>query len=133
MEQLDFIDSKFRLAILAAKRAKQLVNGAKKKLDITAENPLTISLKEIYAGKVNFRVLEEGELPNFDKFDEAVAEEEAEALLFRSSGEDDDEKPVFAADDDDDNEDEEAVDIDDESDEDDEGDEGDIDEEDKDD
>jgi len=101
LEQLDFIDSKFRLAILAAKRGKQLVNGAKKKLDITAENPLTIALKEIYAGKVKFRVLEEGELPNFDRFDEAVREEEeAEDLLFRRSH-NDDSRSLFSDDDDD--------------------------------
>lgn len=108
MEQLDFIDSKFRLAILAAKRGKQLVNGAKKKLDVSAENPLTIALKEIYAGKVNFRVLEEGEMPNFDNYDDTAGEEEeAEDLLFRSD-EEDDEKPVFADEDEDDDNDDET-------------------------
>lgn len=62
MEKLDFIDSKFRLAILAAKRAKQLVAGAKKRVDTNAENPLTIAIEEIYQGKVKFRILEENEL-----------------------------------------------------------------------
>lgn len=59
MEKLDFIDSKFRLAILAAKRGKQLLAGAKKRVDSTAENPLTIAVEEIYRGKVKFRILEE--------------------------------------------------------------------------
>lgn len=58
MEKLDFIDSKFRLAILAAKRAKQLVGGSKKKLDSDAENPLTVALEEIYDGQINFHILE---------------------------------------------------------------------------
>lgn len=108
MEQLDFIDSKFRLAILAAKRGKQLVNGAKKKLDVSAENPLTIALKEIYAGKINFRVLEEGEMPNFENYDDTAGEEEeAEDLLFRSD-EEEDEKPVFADEDEDDDNDDET-------------------------
>lgn len=59
MEKLDFIDSKFRLAILAAKRGKQLVAGAKKRVDTSAENPLTIAIEEIYRGKVKFKILEE--------------------------------------------------------------------------
>lgn len=69
MEKLDFIDSKFRLAILAAKRGKQLVAGAKKKINTIAENPLTIAIEEIYQGKVKFRLLE----PNEQKKDEESA------------------------------------------------------------
>ena len=61
MEKLDFIDSKFRLAILAAKRGKQLLAGAKKRVDTTAENPLTIAVEEIYRGKVKFKILDENE------------------------------------------------------------------------
>ena len=61
MEELKFIDSKFRLAILAAKRAKQLIHGDKKKIEINAENPLTIALKEIEEGKINFKILKKGE------------------------------------------------------------------------
>ena len=61
MEKLDFIDSKFRLAILAAKRGKQLLAGAKKRVDTTAENPLTIAIEEIYRGKIKFRILEDDE------------------------------------------------------------------------
>ena len=61
METPGFIDSKFRLAILAAKRAKQLVSGAKKKIDITAENPLTVALEEVYRGKISFQIFEEEE------------------------------------------------------------------------
>jgi DNA-directed RNA polymerase subunit omega len=61
VEKLDFIDSKFRLAILAAKRAKQLVAGAKKRVDTNAENPLTIAIEEIYRGKIKIKILEENE------------------------------------------------------------------------
>ena len=67
MEKLDFIDSKFRLAILAAKRAKQLVGGSRKKLDSDAENPLTVALEEIYDGKINFQILEEGDITGEDE------------------------------------------------------------------
>jgi DNA-directed RNA polymerase omega subunit len=61
VEKLDFIDSKFRFAILAAKRAKQLVGGARKKVDTTFENPLSIAIEEVIQRKVKFRILEEDE------------------------------------------------------------------------
>ena len=111
MEKLDFIDSKFRLAILAAKRGKQLVNGAKRKIEIAAENPLTIALKEIYDGKVNFRILEEGEEPRFhetySEYQKARDEEQVEDLLFSRDDDEDEAEDVeaidMAADDDDEN------------------------------
>jgi DNA-directed RNA polymerase subunit omega len=59
VEKLDFIDSKFRLAILAAKRGKQLVAGAKKKVDTNAENPLTVAIEEIYKEKIKIKILKE--------------------------------------------------------------------------
>jgi DNA-directed RNA polymerase subunit omega len=62
LEKFGFIDSKFRFAILAAKRAKQLVNGSKKKIDYNAENPLSIAMQELSQGKVNFKILSAEEL-----------------------------------------------------------------------
>jgi DNA-directed RNA polymerase subunit omega len=53
------IDSKFRLAILVARRAKQLIGGAKKKVDIKADNPLTIAMEEFKQGKIDFDILNE--------------------------------------------------------------------------
>ena len=67
MEKLDFIDSKFRFAILAAKRAKQLVSGAKKKVAAGLENPLTIAMEEISQGKIKFRVLEDNDMSPMEK------------------------------------------------------------------
>lgn len=51
------IDSKFRLAILVARRAKQLIGGAKRKIDIKAENVLTIAMEEFKQGKIDFDIL----------------------------------------------------------------------------
>lgn len=79
METPGFIDSKFRLAILAAKRAKQLVNGAKKKIDMNAENPLTIALEEVYRGKISFQIFEEEE--ELAALREAPSHEEEEDIL----------------------------------------------------
>lgn len=57
MYNLNGIDSKFRLAILVARRAKQLIGGAPKKVDIKAENVLTIAMEEFKQGKINFDIL----------------------------------------------------------------------------
>ena len=95
MEEHKGIDSKFRLVILAAKRAKQLLKGAKKKIDMVAENPLTISLEEIRNNKVDFEILlteeqivaqAEQELVEAD-----TGEEDFMAALIDDSGEEDEE------------------------------------------
>lgn len=78
MDSLEGIDSRFRHAILAAKRAKQLVGGAKKKIDMVAENPLTIAIEEIKEGKINFHILEEEEAKRFPIEEEEVQEENTE-------------------------------------------------------
>lgn len=57
MYNLNGIDSKFRLAILVARRAKQLIGGAKRKVDIKAENVLTIAMEEFKQGKIDFDIL----------------------------------------------------------------------------
>ncbi len=85
MENQDTIDSKFRYAILVAKRAKQLVKGAKPKIDFKTENPLTLAIEEINQGKINFHLIEKGDqdvLSADDIFgdsDESETPEEQEA------------------------------------------------------
>lgn len=78
MDSLEGIDSRFRHAILAAKRAKQLVGGAKRKLDAGSENPLTIALEEIRQGKINFHILEEEEARELPLEEAEVAGEDKE-------------------------------------------------------
>ena len=62
MEEFKFIDSKFRFCILAAKRAKQIIAGSKKRIEMSAENPLTIALQELEQRKVGFEILDEFDL-----------------------------------------------------------------------
>ena len=57
MEDQKVVDSKFRLVILAAKRAKQLLKGSRKKIETQVENPLSIALEEIKQGKIDFEIL----------------------------------------------------------------------------
>lgn len=63
MEDRHVIDSKFRLVILAAKRAKQLLRGSRKKVDLNFENPLSIALEEIKQGKIDFEILLQDDIP----------------------------------------------------------------------
>jgi DNA-directed RNA polymerase omega subunit len=85
VENFDYIDSKFRLSLLAARRAKQLVGGSRKKVDILAENPLTIALEEIRRGKINFEILEDEEYSRLELEKEYASspliEEEADDSL----------------------------------------------------
>jgi len=74
LENNNFIDSKFRLVLIAAKRAKQLVKGAKPKVDLKAENPLTVALEEIDEGKVNFKIINNKD--KIDKIDSELTESE---------------------------------------------------------
>jgi DNA-directed RNA polymerase subunit omega len=87
VEKLGFVDSKFRLCILAAKRAKQLIKGSKKKIDIKAENPLTIAIEEINRGLIDYEILHEN-LDDF--FNDSLQPEEIKAIPhFRDQDNDD--------------------------------------------
>jgi DNA-directed RNA polymerase subunit omega len=57
----DFEHGKFVLSNLAAKRAKQLQDGAPPLVQIESHHPLTIALAEIAAGKIKPRMLTEEE------------------------------------------------------------------------
>jgi len=81
LEQLDFIDSKFRLALLAARRAKQLVAGSKKKIEMNAENPLTIAIEEIYRGKIKFQILDAKQMEKIKEYEQTQFFESEEEML----------------------------------------------------
>ena len=53
----DNVDSKYRFILLAAKRARQLQNGAKPLVHTTARKPTRIALEELRAGVLKFEVL----------------------------------------------------------------------------
>lgn len=59
MHTLNGIDSKFRLAILVARRAKQLIGGAHRKVEIKSDNTLTVAMEEFRQGKINFDTLDQ--------------------------------------------------------------------------
>ena len=57
-DKLETWGSKYSLVVLAAKRAKQLKNGAPPLIETETRNPLTAALEEIAAGKVSCKVSE---------------------------------------------------------------------------
>ncbi|HOW45385.1 MAG TPA: DNA-directed RNA polymerase subunit omega [Candidatus Aminicenantes bacterium] len=83
MQTLNGIDSKFRLAILVARRAKQLLNGAHRKVEIKSDNSLTVAMEEFRQGKIDFDVLNEED----SIFGQPVAEEGATTEAAAESGE----------------------------------------------
>jgi DNA-directed RNA polymerase subunit omega len=51
---LDRVDNKYALVIVAAKRARQLKEGALPMVDVETANPVSIALEEISAGKIRY-------------------------------------------------------------------------------
>ena len=60
-ELIDRLGSSYDLVVAAAKRAKQLRDGARPLVDIDSKNPLTIALQEIAEGSIILKPLEETE------------------------------------------------------------------------
>lgn len=58
-DKLDAMKSKYALVILAAKRARQIKDGARRLLPTSSTNPLTIALEEIAAGQIIERIVED--------------------------------------------------------------------------
>jgi len=58
LDQANNIDSKFRFAIIVAKRAKQLINGARPLVEMDAQNPLTIAIEEVNQGLITNELLD---------------------------------------------------------------------------
>ncbi len=77
MDLSNKIDSKFRVAIIVARRAKQLINGAKPLIEIEAQNPLTIAIEEVNLGLVTMEMLDSVNiyLAEATEFQEENAEE----------------------------------------------------------
>lgn len=46
------VNSRYSLVIATAKRAKQLINGAKPLIETESRKPLSVAIEEIYQGKV---------------------------------------------------------------------------------
>lgn len=56
---LEHIDTRFELVLVAARRARQLSNGASTKLAWENDKPTVMALREIAAGQINKSVLDQ--------------------------------------------------------------------------
>ncbi len=50
------VENKYALVIVAAKRARQLKEGALPMVEVDSGNPVTVALEEIAAGKIRFEL-----------------------------------------------------------------------------
>lgn len=57
MKDLGNVDSKYRFVIVASKRAKELLKGAKTRLKSKSRNPIRIAQNEVKLGLVEFEIL----------------------------------------------------------------------------
>ena len=58
-DKLDALESKYALVILAAKRARQIKDNARRLTDSKSANPLTVALEEIAEGAIIPRIVED--------------------------------------------------------------------------
>ena len=58
MERYGDLDSKFRFVILASKRAKQLLQGAKPKIKTRSRNLIRIAQAEVRAGLIDYEIVQ---------------------------------------------------------------------------
>ena len=56
---LQNVDNLFDLVLLAAKRSRQLANGAEARVDWENDKPTVVALREIAAGQVGLELLDE--------------------------------------------------------------------------
>ena len=65
---LPLVDNRFALVLLATKRTRQLMAGARPIVDVTKNKPCVLGLREIATGKVRFdRSVRDALMGKFDK------------------------------------------------------------------
>ncbi|MGA2362414.1 MAG: DNA-directed RNA polymerase subunit omega [Candidatus Aminicenantales bacterium] len=69
MDSFGNIDSKYRFIILASKRAKQLLKGAKPKIKTKSRNLIRIAQTEVRSGLIDYELIPTGkdEIPDQDE------------------------------------------------------------------
>ena len=81
------IDSKFRFVILAAKRAKELLRGAKPKVETKSKNPIRIAQDEVTQNVVEYEIIKTPAEEVVESEEEVFDDEELEEELEESSEE----------------------------------------------
>lgn len=89
MKNYGNVDSKFRFVILASKRAKMLLKGAKPKIRTKSKNPIRIAQTEVKEGVIDFEIIK--------SLKEELPESEERIFLGGAAGEESDEGQDDAA------------------------------------
>ena len=58
---LEKVDCRYSLVVVASKRARQIVNGNELMIETNAEKPVSAALKEIDAGLIGYRRIDNTE------------------------------------------------------------------------
>jgi DNA-directed RNA polymerase omega subunit len=95
LERYGDLDSKFRFVILASKRAKQLLQGAKPKIKTKSKNLIRIAQAEVRAGLVDYEVIQPKKEEAHEAEDVFIGEEIREEESIETS-EEEEEKPKKA-------------------------------------
>jgi DNA-directed RNA polymerase subunit omega len=56
---LEHVDNRFQLVLIAAKRARQLINGAESELEWENDKPTVLALREIAETKIDSSILDD--------------------------------------------------------------------------
>lgn len=59
-ELLKQADSRYTLAVAIAKRAREIVNGSKPRVEVDSNKPVSIAMAEMAAGKIKYERTKEG-------------------------------------------------------------------------
>ncbi len=78
MKEYRKFDSKFRFVIVASKRAKELLKGAKPRIKAKAKNPIRIAQNEVKTGAIDFEIIKSKK--------EEIQEQEERVLLGEDVG-----------------------------------------------
>lgn len=54
LKLLDKVDNRYALVAIASKRARQLIDGDKPRIETNAKNPVTIAINEIDKDKITY-------------------------------------------------------------------------------
>jgi DNA-directed RNA polymerase subunit omega len=57
---LEKVDNRYALVVVAAKRARQLISGDEKEVNIESNKPVTVAIHEIDEGKVLYEKVKDG-------------------------------------------------------------------------
>lgn len=78
MKTFGDVDSKFRFVILAAKRAKQIIRGAKPRIKTKSKNPIRIAQNELRVGAVDYEIIQQKKDEALEPEDQVFIHEELE-------------------------------------------------------